>query len=93
MPGELHGQRSLTGYSPWGCKVSDPTESLTHTHTIVMGRSITTLRLKGARRKGNIRGKLSRLADTEARQVVTSGRGKGGRAKQGIKRDKPLCIQ
>ena len=26
MPGELHGQRSLAGYSPWGCKESDMTE-------------------------------------------------------------------
>ena len=23
---ELHGQRSLVGYSPWGCKESDITE-------------------------------------------------------------------
>ena len=32
-----HGQRSLAGYSPWGCKKSDTTEYLstahTHTHT------------------------------------------------------------
>ena len=29
-----HGQRSLVGYSPWGCKESDMTEQLsTHTHT------------------------------------------------------------
>ena len=29
-----HGQRSLAGYSPWGCKESDTTEQLrTHTHT------------------------------------------------------------
>ena len=34
-----HGQRSLAGYSPWGCKESDTTEYLstactnTHTHT------------------------------------------------------------
>ena len=27
-PGKCHGQRSLVGYSPWGCKESD-----THTHT------------------------------------------------------------
>ena len=25
-PGESHGQRSLVGYSPWGCKESDTTE-------------------------------------------------------------------
>ena len=24
----LHGQRSLVGYSPWGCKESDTTEQL-----------------------------------------------------------------
>ena len=27
-PGEFHGQRSLTGYSPWGCKELDTTERL-----------------------------------------------------------------
>jgi len=26
LPGESHGQRSLTGYSPWGRKESDTTE-------------------------------------------------------------------
>ena len=31
LPGEFHGQRKLTGYSPWGCKESDTTEWLTHT--------------------------------------------------------------
>ena len=30
LPGKSHGQRSLAGYSPWGCKESDTTE---HTHT------------------------------------------------------------
>ena len=29
LPGELHGQRSLAGYSPWGGKQSDTTELLT----------------------------------------------------------------
>ena len=33
LPGEFHGQRSLTGYTPWGYKESDTTEQLTHTHT------------------------------------------------------------
>ena len=28
LPGESHGQRSLVGYSPWGCKESDTTELL-----------------------------------------------------------------
>ena len=29
LPGEFHGQRSLVGYSPWGCKESDRTQWLT----------------------------------------------------------------
>ena len=29
LPGKLHGQRSLAGYSPWGHKESYATE---HTH-------------------------------------------------------------
>ena len=28
LPGEFHGQRSLVGCSPWGCKESDMTERL-----------------------------------------------------------------
>ena len=27
LPGESHGQRSLAGYSPWGHKESDTTET------------------------------------------------------------------
>ena len=36
LPGESHGQRSLAGYSPWGCRESDTTEPLStqHTHTM-----------------------------------------------------------
>ena len=30
LPGESHGQRSLVGYSPWGCKESDSTEVIEH---------------------------------------------------------------
>ena len=36
LPGESHGQKSLAGYSPCGCKESDMTEQLsvhTHIHT------------------------------------------------------------
>ena len=32
LPGKSHGQRSLMGYSPWGCKQLDTTEWLS-THT------------------------------------------------------------
>ena len=30
LPGESHGQRSLAGCSPWGCKESDMTEATQH---------------------------------------------------------------
>ena len=33
LPGEFHRQRSLVGYSPWGCKELDMTDKLTQTHT------------------------------------------------------------
>ena len=29
LPRESHGQKSLSGYNPWGCKESDTTEQLT----------------------------------------------------------------
>ena len=28
LPGNFHGERSLLGYSPWGCKASDTTEHI-----------------------------------------------------------------
>ena len=28
LPGEAHGQRSLAGYSPWGLRESDKTETI-----------------------------------------------------------------
>ena len=31
LPGEFHGQRNLTGFSPWGHRELDTTEWLTHT--------------------------------------------------------------
>ena len=34
LPGEVHGQRSLAGYSLWGCKESDMTKQLIHTSSI-----------------------------------------------------------
>ena len=30
LPGEFQGQRSLSGYHPWGCKELDMTEQITH---------------------------------------------------------------
>ena len=35
LPGEFHSQRSLAGYSLWGCKESDTTELLTHTYIFI----------------------------------------------------------
>ena len=29
-PGKFHGERSLVGSSPWGCKELDMTEYMTH---------------------------------------------------------------
>ena len=34
LPGESHGQKSLAGYSPWGCKESDMTKAAQHAHVI-----------------------------------------------------------
>ena len=41
-----HGQTSLVGYSPWGCKESDTTERLsahTHTHTHIHTLSLSKI--------------------------------------------------
>ena len=35
LPGESHGQRSLVGYSLWGCKESDTTELVMMIYDIV----------------------------------------------------------
>ena len=35
LSGECHGQRSLVGYSLWGCKESDMTEWLNNNHLIM----------------------------------------------------------
>jgi len=35
LPGYFHGQRSLVGYSLWGCKESDMTKQLTM-HTSIL---------------------------------------------------------
>ena len=34
LPEESHGQRSLAGNSPWGCKELDMTEMTEHTHNM-----------------------------------------------------------
>ena len=32
LAGESHGQRSMAGYSSWGCKELDTTEATEHAH-------------------------------------------------------------
>ena len=39
-PGELHGQRSLAGYSPWGHREADSTEQLKHTQGHIINMSL-----------------------------------------------------
>ena len=34
LPGGPHGQRSLVGYSPWGCKEQDTTEAAKHVYML-----------------------------------------------------------
>ena len=42
LPGKSHGQRSLVGYSLWGCKESDTAECA-HTHTLRNGGACGSL--------------------------------------------------
>ena len=37
LSGKFCGQRSLVGYSPWGCKESDTTETNTSTSKLIFG--------------------------------------------------------
>ena len=39
LPGKFHGERSLLGYSPWGCRERDTTEQLS-THTMIGHSSV-----------------------------------------------------
>ena len=55
-----HGQRSLTGYSPWDHKESDMTEQITHTHTHTVYEILSNpleigeLKKDRYKRKGNV---------------------------------------
>ena len=45
LPRKFHGQRSLVGYSPWGCKESDTTEQLHfYFHSIKKGMKMNKQR-------------------------------------------------
>ena len=55
LPGESHGQRNLSGYSPWGCTESDMTEATkcthTHIHTHTHTHQLSTLQSSGHEKK------------------------------------------
>ena len=46
LPGKSHGQKSLTGYNPWGHKESDTTERLEHTDTHTLWPRLQPLSIK-----------------------------------------------
>ena len=45
LPGEFHGQRSLSGYSPWGRKESDTTERITLSLSVYIYAGILAIKL------------------------------------------------
>ena len=51
-PGEAHGQRSLVGYSSWGCKESDTTEQLTLSLSSAFHGLLQFILTKSLRRSG-----------------------------------------
>ena len=62
LPGESHGQRSLAGYGPRGCKELDMTEQLTHNKHL--GRFGSVNKLSGDR--------AMVLVSVESLKVITS---------------------
>ena len=41
LPGKFHGQKSLVGYSPWGCKTVEMTDcTYTHCFNLLMSCAI-----------------------------------------------------
>ena len=50
LPGESYGQRSLVGYSPWGCKESGMTEQV----TLSLSLAEVPKRIVGKVRKGTV---------------------------------------
>ena len=54
LPGESHGQKGLVGYGLWGCKESDMTKQLTHTHALLPPVSGPWQFLAGPRLQPNV---------------------------------------
>ena len=71
LPGESHGQRSLTDYNPWGRKGSDTTEGLSLSLSSALGASQVALVVKNPpANAGDIR---------DSGSIPGSGRSLGGR--------------
>ena len=51
LPGESHAQKSLEGYSPYGCKDSDTTEMTEHSHMGYFGRQSIKSRVNNIQKK------------------------------------------
>ena len=48
LSGESHGQGSLVGYSPWGCKELDKTEQLSmHAHMTAVNKDYVSFEPSG----------------------------------------------
>ena len=64
LPGEFHGHRSLTGYSPWDHKESDRTDRLTFSHSLLKRKGIARLlRVKRLRKGEESRWRRNRTGD------------------------------
>ena len=63
LPGELHGQRSLIGYSPWGCKELDATQLLI----------LSPSSLSSSESAGNLQQQVSRYAQVMGTSDMQSG--------------------
>ena len=59
LSGKSHGQRSLVGYSPWGCKESDMTEQLSMHILLVAGLVLVCLSFSGCEMLQSIFGKVT----------------------------------
>ena len=62
LPGKPHGQRSLVGYIPWGCKESDMTKQL-HFHFLFL--SDQCKEIEENNRMGKTRDLFKKIRDTK----------------------------
>ena len=72
LPRESYGQRSLAGYSPWGCKESATTEQLIYT----LYKTSCSFGLAGVRGRGVLEGSREEVVQTQRRPVAGWRRGR-----------------